>query len=107
MQVIKDVLFTDRNASGVCVIRDVDTKGTPRLNGYSLKNGGYFPFKISKKDFAKRELNSGDVIQITHGMYKPKQKHVDGKWVNDTTEKELWVVDFHVLWKGDKVWMLS
>lgn len=99
MQAVKDVLFRDPTASGVCVIRDIDSKGSAVITGYSLKNGGYSSFKIGKKDFNKRELNSGDVIQIINYMFKPKQKLVDGKWVPDRDTKELWVTDYRILWK--------
>lgn len=100
MQVIKDVLIKDKNASGVCVVRDVVSKGSPKVSGYSLKNGGYASFKIPKKMFSCRELISGDVIQIRSSQRKPVQKQVDGKWVADPQEKEWWVTDYRILWKG-------
>ena len=101
MQAVKDVLFKDPKASGVCVIRDVDGSVTKTLSGYSLKNGGYTTFKIGKIDFCKRELNSGDVIQIIDHMFKPRQRLVDGKWIPDPDTKDLWITDYRILWKVD------
>jgi hypothetical protein len=99
-----DVKITDEKAKGVCVVRDVDVKakGTAYVSGYSLKNGGYHDFKIEKNCFLKKELNSGDVIRILKYEYKPKsRKNEFGKWVTVPNSKELWILGYDVLWKGE------
>ena len=98
---LKNTKIIDRNASNVCVVADVDDKYTPKVNGYSLKNGGYHVFKIPKRTFANKPLMEGDVIQIRDSGFQPKCKYENGKRIPIPDEKELWVTTYEVIFKSE------
>lgn len=93
----------DPYGSNICVIGDVNDTKTPRINAYSLKNGGYYDFKIQKQIYGKANLVEGDVIKCTGWIRKPKVVFTEeGKPVKDEKQKELWATGFHLIHKGEK-----
>ena len=81
----------DDKYSGLGYIVDIDTKYSPRLTIYSLKNGTNLQCKIPKRTFNMLPLKQGDIVRIGKTVYKPKSKLVDNEWVPIDGSKELWV----------------
>jgi len=83
------------NYSGYAAVLEVDTKYSPKVKLYSLKNGTILDCKINKKTFGKAPLDCGDVILISKVRKKPKvHKDETGKWVEVEGTNELWVTDY-------------
>lgn len=97
-KILKRATITDPNASGVCIIGNVNEKSkTPAFEGYSLKNGTYNSFKVPKKVVDKKPLEEGDVIMIKGFKWDfKKMMDENGKWIN-SQEKELWITEFAIL----------
>ena len=102
-QILHSVTVTDPEAAGVCVIGDVDDKkSTPIISAYSLKNSGYYSFKVPKKEFINHSLVEGDVIKLGNYMNKPKRRaNENGNWVPIPHTNELWILDYQYLYKSD------
>ena len=98
---LKGTKIRDLKASGVCIVSDVDDKYTPKLTGYSLKNGTYHSFKIPKTTFANNVLVEGDVISIIDSSFQTKYKYVDGKRERIPDEKEFWVTKYDLVFKSE------
>ena len=74
----------------------VDTKYSPRLKLYSLKNGTTLDVKIDKRTFNKDKLEVGDIVRINGTKEKPKsRKNENGEWEQVPGTKELWVSAYH------------
>lgn len=86
----------DKKYSGYCVVTDLNTENSPRINLYALANGNIIPVKINKKIFAAQPLHRGDIVKVLDQYKKPKVKKVDGKWV-DTDKMEWWVSDYRIV----------
>ena len=98
--ILHTVKILDKEASNVCVIGTVDTKYAPKISAYSLKNGGYYTFKVPEKYFVKHALIEGDVIKITNHYIKYRTIFEDGKRV-ETDEKDLWINGYDFLVKSE------
>ena len=98
---LKSTKIIDSSASNVCIVADVDDRYTPRINGYSLKNGTYHEFKIPKKTFDNVRLEEGDVIKIIDSGFQPKYKLVNGKREPVPNEKEFWVTKYDLVFKSE------
>lgn len=98
---LKSTKIIDSSASNVCIVADVDDRYTPRINGYSLKNGTYHEFKIPKKTFDNVSLEEGDVIKIIDSGFQPKYKFVNGKREPVPNEKEFWVTKYDLVFKSE------
>ena len=84
--------------SGIACVTAIDTKYSPRLTLYSLKNGTSYPCKISKKIFDQQKLAKGDVLMVQSNKFKPKVKmDENGDWVEIPGTKELWITKYRRL----------
>ena len=100
--ILKRVSIIDRTKKSVCVVGEVDTKYAPKINGYSLKNGGYYDFKIPQKIFDRKPLVEGDVIIIDEYDFKNKTRKDDsGKMVSVSDEKTLWVTSYRIIFESE------
>lgn len=99
--ILGKVDITDINASGICIVGEVNDKYTPRINGYSLKNGKYHEFKIPKTTYAHATLEEGDVIDIEDCAFHHKLIWVNGKKVELPDQKELWVSRYKIIFKSE------
>lgn len=79
--------------SSYYVILEIDTKFSPKLTLYRLKDGIEKTFKMQKNIFFRGEdtlLDVGNVIKINRIVEKQKSKRVNGKW-EKLDETELWL----------------
>ena len=80
------------------VVTSVNTKYSPRLTVYSLKNGSLFDCKIDKRTFNRNKLQEGDIISIKGSTTKPKMRKLDDgtfETIQDTLE--LWITNYNKL----------
>lgn len=90
------ITIADPQYSRMAAVLAVDTKYSPRLKLYSLKNGTTLDCKIDKRTFNKEKLAVGDIVRITATKEKPKsRKNENGEWVSIPGTKELWVNSYH------------
>lgn len=73
----------------VCYILSVDTKYTPKVTLYCLKNGRTVLCKVNKTLFKKQPLKAGMIIRAARFEERYKQIYVDGEWQR-TNDKEWW-----------------
>ena len=80
-------------------ILSVDTKYSPKLSLYSLKNGTTLDCKIDKRTFNKEKLANGDIVKINGTKQKPKvKKNLEtGEWETIVGTNELWITSYHKL----------
>ena len=62
---------------GMAVVMSIDTKYSPRLTLYSLKNGTSVDCKIDKKTFRLNKLEIGDIVSILKHQKKAKLKRLE------------------------------
>lgn len=92
------ITIADPKYSRMAAVLAVDTKYSPRLKLYSLKNGTTLDVKIDKKTFNKDKLEVGDIVRINGTKEKPKsRKNENGEWEQVPGTKELWVSAYHKL----------
>lgn len=82
--------------SRMAAVLSVDTKYSPKLKMYSLKNGTILDCKVDKKTFNKEKLSEGDMVRISGTRNKPKvRKNADGEWEVIQGTSELWITAYH------------
>lgn len=87
--------IVDEKYRGVLAILDVDTKYSPKIKAYSLKNGTILNLKISKTIFSKNKLEAGDVIIVQGQKMKNRMMRTsDGKFAEVEGEKEVWLTKY-------------
>ncbi len=92
------VTIMDEKYRRMAAVSEVDTKYSPRLKMYSLKNGTTLDCKIDKRTFNKTKLSVGDIVRITGTKEKPKvKKDENGEWVSIPDTKELWITSYEIL----------
>lgn len=80
---------------GMAAVLGIDTKYSPKLKMYSLKNGTVIDCKIDKKTFSKCKLQNGDVVQIMSSKHKPKlRKTESGDFEAIPGIMELWITKY-------------
>ena len=90
------ITIVDEQYSRMAVVLSVDTKFSPRLKLYSLKNGTTLDCKISKGTFNKDALSVGDIIRVMSTQNKPKsRKNEKGEWESIPGTKELWINSYY------------
>lgn len=90
--------IADERYSSMAAVLDVDTKYSPKLKLYSLKNGTTLDCKIDKKTFNKTKLKKGDIVRIFGTTKKPKvRKSADGKWETVEGQNELWITQYYLV----------
>ncbi len=87
--------ISDKRYSRMLVILSIDTKYSPRLKVYSLKNGTILEVKIDKKTYNRNKLEKCDIIHVSSQIKKPKSR-----WQEDGTYKpipgtsEIWLTKY-------------
>lgn len=90
------ITIVDDKYSRMAAVLSVDTKYSPKLKMYSLKNGTTLDCKIDKKTFNKEKLSDGDIVRISGTKNKPKvRKNADGEWETIQDTSELWITAYH------------
>ena len=89
------ITIMDDRYRGMAAVLSVDTKYSPKLKMYSLKNGTTLDCKIDKRTFNKMPLSNGDIVRIMGTKKKPKsRKNADGKWEDVPNTSELWITKY-------------
>ena len=92
--------LVDQKYRGVLAILDVNTKYSPKLSVYALKNGNQMTAKINKTVFNKQPLSAGDVILVQGQQMKTKKRrNEEGKFEDIPGEKELWITKYRKIEK--------
>lgn len=93
------ITIADDRYSRMAAVLSVDTKYSPRLKMYSLKNGTTLDCKIDKKTFNKEKLAVGNIVRINGTKQKPKVKKNEetGEWEAIPGTSELWITTYHKL----------
>ena len=90
--------IADERYSSMAAVLDIDTKYSPKLKLYSLKNGTTLDCKIDKKTFNKTKLKKGDIVRVFGTTKKPKvRKTADGKWEAVEGQNELWITQYYLV----------
>lgn len=83
--------------SRMLAVISVDTKYSPRLQVYSLKNGTMLECKIDKRTYNRNKLNKGDIIRVMGQSRKPKSKRMeDGTYQPIPNTSELWLTNYEI-----------
>lgn len=89
------ITIMDNRYCGMAAILSVDTKYSPKIKAYSLKNGTTLDCKIDKRTFNKMPLSAGDIITISGTKRKPKsKKNESGEWEVIPGTSELWITNY-------------
>lgn len=85
----------DDKYAGMAAVLGIDTKYSPKLKMYSLKNGTVIDCKIDKKTFSKCKLQNSDVVQIMSSKHKPKLRRTEsGDFEAVPGIMELWITKY-------------
>lgn len=80
---------------GIALVMEVNTKYSPRLKMYSLKNGNTVDCKIPKKTFNKQQVKAGDLLIIQGQERRQKTRRAeDGEFVPIAGEYDIWVTKY-------------
>lgn len=85
-------------ANRIASVVSVDTKYSPKLDFYSIKNGSTTECKITKKNFGNKPLIVGDVVVFNRIEYQPKRRmNENGVFVDIPNTKEIWIKDYDII----------
>lgn len=88
----------DDKYSGFGVVMSVDTKYSPKLKVYSLKNGTTVECKVQKQVFNKQKLKEGQIIRIIEQKRKPKLRRTeDGEFEPVPGAFDIWIGKYKVV----------
>ncbi len=81
--------------SGMAAVIDIDTKYSPKVKMYSLKNGTTIDCKIDKKTFKQNKLKVGDIVTITKTKRKARMKRTEeGEFEPIPGVFDLWISSY-------------
>lgn len=87
--------IADARYSRMLVVISVNTKYSPRLKVYSLKNGTMFDCKIDKRTYNKKKLEKGDIIRVTNQNRRPKTRRTEnGTYESIPETSEIWLTEY-------------
>ena len=89
------ITIIDNRYAGMAAVVSIDTKYSPKVKMYSLKNGTTLDCKIDKRTFNQNPISAGDIVTIYGTKKKPKaRKNAEGKWENVPGTSELWITKY-------------
>ena len=84
---------------------DINSKYTPYLKLYNLKNGKDLSAKIDKKlaydDGGNLLVNNGDIIEVLEVENRPKLQYIDGKWEKNVNILQVYLNKIRILNSSD------
>ena len=87
--------IADSRYSRMLAVMSVDTKYSPRLKVYSLKNGTMLEVKVDKRTYNKNKLEKCDIIRVSSQTKKPKSKRLeDGTYEPIPGTSEIWLTKY-------------
>ena len=81
----------------ICLVKDIDTKFTPKATIYCLKNGKEIECKINKKTFKAKPFKKNILIKTNGFEKKPKWIKVEEGFEKSTTETEWHLVNYQIM----------
>lgn len=81
----------------ICLVKDIDTKFTPKATIYCLKNGKEIECKINKKTFKAKPFKKNILIKANKFEKKPKWIKVEEGFEKSTTETEWHLVNYQIM----------
>lgn len=81
----------------ICLVKDIDTKFTPKATIYCLKNGKEIECKINKKTFKAKPFKKNSLIKTNEFEKKPKWIKVEEGFEKSTTETEWHLVNYQIM----------
>lgn len=81
----------------ICLVKDIDTKFTPKATIYCLKNGKEIECKINKKTFKAKPFKKNSLIKANKFEKKPKWIKVEEGFEKSTTETEWHLVNYQIM----------
>lgn len=98
----------DKLSPMIIAVTQLDTKYSPKFQGYRLRDGKSCELKIHSKlnpknkkikvAFKNKPVKDGDILLIKHWDQEPrKRKNADGKWVNIPDTYDWWVEDYQII----------
>jgi DNA polymerase-3 subunit alpha len=91
-----EVTTLNKLPKGLYSLTDIDTKYTPRLRLYHLKDGSILELKCKKSIMDQNKLEKFNIIKVNSVIKQNKKKLIDGRWV-EIDEKELFLVSWDIL----------
>lgn len=91
-----EVTILNTLPKGVYAVTSVDTKYTPKLKLYHLKDGSVLELKCKKSDMNENKLDKFNIIKVNSIVERKKKKFVDGHWI-ELDEKESFLNSWDVL----------
>ena len=77
---------------------DVNTKYSPKLTVYSLKNGTITICKVRKRLFRTKPIEANTIIRVKSTEWEDRYiKNENGESVPVEGEKELWITDYSLI----------
>lgn len=73
---------------------DVNTKYSPKISVITVTKNAQMTFKMYKKDFNKKPIHQGQVIQMLNYDNKKDGKYVDGKYQEIDGTTVYWITNF-------------
>lgn len=87
--------IADSRYSRMLAVMSVDTKYSPRLKVYSLKNGTMLEVKVDKRTYNKNKLEKCDIIRVSSQTKKPKSRRLeDGTYEPIPGTSEIWLTKY-------------
>lgn len=87
--------IVDKRYSRMLAILSVDTKYSPRLKVYALKNGNTLEVKIDKRTFNRKKVKEGDIIRVSKQNTKQKvRRTADGEFVPVPGVFDCWLTEY-------------
>lgn len=81
----------------ICLVKDVDTKFTPKATIYCLKNGKEIECKISKTTFKSKALKRNSLIKANDFEKRPKWIRVGEEFKKSPTETEWYLTNYQII----------
>lgn len=81
----------------ICLVKDVDTKFTPKVSIYCLRNGKEVECKVNKALFKEKPLKKNDIIKTKGFEKKPKWIMTNGEFKKSPTEKEWHLINYEIV----------
>jgi DNA polymerase-3 subunit alpha len=91
-----EVTTLNKLPKGLYSLTDIDTKYTPRLRLYHLKDGSILELKCKKSIMEQNKIEKFNIIKVNSIIKQNKKKLIDGRWV-EIDEKELFLVSWDIL----------
>lgn len=88
--------IVDKKYAGMCVVKDLSVKYSPKILLYALANGNDISIKIDAKTFAKNPLKRGDIIHVKNYHKRFKTMYIKGEYIK-MNEKEWWATEYEIL----------